>query len=356
MYKKLLLFLFSIGLVAAILYLAGFDETVEVMMSIPPTYILALLAIQIFMLFLSALKWRFILRHTKVSFKKLFASTLLGYLVNNLNPLGLVGGEPVKAYVLSKSGKVPTEKSFASVVVDLFLEIVPIFLLSALAISLILLYGIPFEIAAVLGFAALIILVFFMIAVGLVLNQGFSFRVINSAIGVISTVPVLKSKAAFLRREVDEIFSRFHEAMREHLLDNQTILVGTLISIIYWLARFLRIYLIFLAIGVKMPLSAIIIVQVVATVVSFFPILPGAIGIWEGTNIALYVLLGAPVGVTLAKATTVTIIDRILFYVIPSVLGVFAAFYLGINLSKLVKSEMKDEKVELEEISRIVSP
>jgi len=356
MNKGVLLFLISIGLVAAILYFAGFDETVKVMVSIPPVYILALLAIQIFLLLLSAIKWRFILRNTKVSFKKLLAATLLGYLINNINPLGLVGGEPVKAYVLSKSGKVPTEKSFASVIVDLFLEIIPIFLLSTLAIILIIFYGIPSEIAVVLGFAALLILVFFIITVGLVVNESFSRRIINFIIGLMSKVPILKTKVSFVRSEVDEIFSRFHEAMREHLLDNRTILVGTLISVFYWLIRFLRIYLIFLAIGVNMPLHTIIIVQVVASVVSFFPILPGAIGIWEGTNIALYTLLGGSLGVTLAKATTVTIIDRILFYVIPSVLGVFAAFYLGINLSKLVKSEMKDETVEFEEISRIVSP
>lgn len=354
MYKAALILLAGILVVGGIMYLVGFDETVAVMLTIPLQYIVLLLAIQFAMIIISAAKWRFILRKTKVSFRNLLASTTVGYLVNNLTPFALVGGEPVKAYTLSKSEGISPEKSLASVIVDLFLEIFPIFLLSGLAMFLIILYGIPVEIAVVLGFAALILVVLFFLSITLVTNEGFTLKVIGWFIKVISRVPFLKKRAAYLRSEVDAVCSRFHNAVKEHLLDNTTLFFGTLISLCGWFLRLLRVYVIFRAIGIDISLSVLVIVQAVAVVLSFFPLLPGALGIWEGANIALFVLLGASDGVTPVKATTVTLIDRFLFYWIPSLLGVFGALYLRLNVSRLFEGGIEEAKEDLSEVSKMV--
>lgn len=355
MRRRLILFLISIALIAWILYIVGFYDVVNAILSIPLDYLLLLLLIQFVIMLLSAIKWRLILRHSKISFKNLLASTFLGYLVNNITPIGLAGGEPVKAYTLAKTEGIPIEKSFASVLVDLFLEIFPIFLLSGIAIFLIILYRIPIEIAAILGIVASVLLIFFVLSITLVINEKFSLRIIELFIDVISRFSFLKDKAERLRSEIDDICARFHDAIRTHMLDNYTLFIGTLISISGWSLKLLRVYVIFIAVGIKIPISTLIIVEAVVIALSFIPILPGSLVIWEGTSIVLFVLLGAPVGVTLVKATTVTMSDRILFYLIPSILGVFGAVYLDINISKLVGEEIMDEKIDLEEISRIIN-
>ena len=353
MYKGFALFLLSLALIAGILYYVGFNETVGVMLRIQPAYFLLLLALQLFTMCLSAVKWRLILRHVKVSFKNVLAATFVGYFINNITPIGLAGGEPVKAYLLSKKERIAPEKAFSSVVVDLFLEIIPIFLLSSVAIFLIISNGISIEIAMVIIAASLVLLLLFILSLTLAINKEYSLKIIGALLCSLSRLPYMKDKAEKLHLELDEIYGKFNEAMKEQMLDNYILLFGTCISITVWCLRLLRVYIIFLAIGIKMPLSTLIIVQAFAIVVTFIPISPGALGIWEGTNIALFVLLGGPVGVTAVKAATVTMIDRIIFYVFPTVLGILSAMWLGVDVLSLVRKEASG-KVDMENVAKVI--
>ncbi len=352
MYKRLALFLFSLVFIAGILYYVGFDETLGIMLSIQPAYFLLLLALQLFTMFLSAVKWRLILRHVKVSFKNLLAVTFVGYFVNNITPIGLAGGEPVKAYLLSKKERIAPEKAFSSVIVDLFLEIIPIFLLSAVAIFLIISNGISLEIAMVIIAASLVLLALFILSLTLAINKEYSLKIIGVMLRFLSRLPYMKGKADKIHSELEEIYGKFNKAMKEQMLDNYTLFFGTCLSITVWCLRLLRVYIIFLAIGIKIPLSTLIIVQAFAIVVTFIPISPGALGIWEGTNIALFVLLGGS-AVTAVQATTVTMIDRIVFYIFPTVLGVLCAMFLGVDVLGLVKKEASG-KVDMENVAKVI--
>lgn len=353
MYKRFTLFLLSIVFIAGILYYVGFDETVGVMLRIQPAYFLLLLALQLFTMCLSAVKWRLILRHVKVSFKNLLAATFVGYFINNITPIGLAGGEPVKAYLLSKKERIAPEKAFSSVVVDLFLEIIPIFLLSSVAIFLIISNGISIEIAMVIIAASLVLLLLFILSLTLAINKEYSLKIIGVLLCSLSRLPYMKDRADKLQSEVEEIYGKFNKAMKEQMLDNYILFFGTCISVTVWCLRLLRVYIIFLAIGIKIPLSTLIIVQAFAIVVTFIPISPGALGIWEGTNIALFVLLGGPVGVTAVKATTVTMIDRIIFYIFPTVLGILSAMWLGVDVLGLLKKEAAG-KVDMENVANVI--
>jgi hypothetical protein len=343
----------SLFFIAGILYYVGFDETVGVMLSIRPDYFLFLLALQLFTMFLSAVKWRLILRHVKVSFKNLLAATFVGYFVNNITPIGLAGGEPVKAYLLSKKERIAPEKAFSSVIVDLFLEIIPIFLLSAAAIFLIFYNGISIEIALVIVAASFVLLLLFILSLTLAINKEYSLRIISMLLRSLSRLPYMKGRADKIHLELEEIYGKFNKAMKEQMLDNYILFFGTCISVTVWCLRLLRVYVIFLAIGIKIPVSTLVIVQAFAIVVTFIPISPGALGVWEGTNIALFVLLGGPVGVTAVRATTVTMIDRIIFYIFPTVLGILSAMWLGIDVLGLVKKEATG-KVDMENVAKVI--
>jgi glycosyltransferase 2 family protein len=353
MYKGFALFLLSLAFIAGILYYVGFNETVGVMLSIQPAYILLLIILQLFTMFLSAVKWRIILRHVKVSFTNLLAVTFVGYFINNITPIGMAGGEPVKAYLLSKKEGIAAEKAFSSVVVDLFLEIVPIFLLSSIAIFLILTNGISLEIAMVIVTASFVLLFFFLLSLTLAINKEYSMKIIKILLCSISRMPYMKSRADKILSEIEVIYGKFNKAMKEQMLDNYILLFGTGISIIVWSLRLLRVYIIFLAIGIKIPLATLVVVQAVAIVVTFIPISPGALGIWEGTNIALFSLLGASAGVTAVKAATVTMIDRLVFYVFPTALGVISAMWLGVDVLGLVKKEATG-KVDMENVAKVI--
>lgn len=353
MYKGFVWFLLSLSFIAGILYYVGFNETVGVMLSVQPVYLLLLILLQLFTMFLSAVKWRLVLRQVKVSFKNLLAATFVAYFINNITPIGMAGGEPVKAYLLSKKEGIASEKVFSSVVVDLFLEIIPIFLLSSIAIFLILTNGISMEIALIIVAASFFLLFFFVLSLTLAINKEYSMKIIGMLLRCFSRIPYMKHRAEKILSEIEDIYGKFNKAMKEQMLDNYILFFGTGISVIVWALRLLRVYIIFLAIGINIPLATLVIVQAFAIVVTFIPISPGALGIWEGTNIALFSLLGASSGVTAVLATTVTMIDRLIFYVFPTVLGVIAAMWMGVDVLGLVKKEASG-KVDMENVAKVI--
>jgi len=193
-YKRVILFLLSLALIGGILYYVGFEDTIGVMLSIPPSCFVFLLLLQLFTMFMSAVKWRVVLRRFRVSFRNLLAATFVGYFINNVTPIGIAGGEPVKAYLLSKKEKIPSEAVFSSVVVDLFLEIIPIFLLSAIAIFLIVSKGISLEIAVVIFAASLALMFLFTLSLTLAVNKEYSMKIIDAVLGVLSKIPYIRGK------------------------------------------------------------------------------------------------------------------------------------------------------------------
>lgn len=333
MHRKLsVLFLIGIGILAALLYFVDFDKVLAMLRSIPIEYLILLFLVQLSTMLLAALKWRVILKHSNVSMRNLIPATFTGYLINNITPIGLAGGEPVKAYLLSKTEKIPITTAVSSVIADLFIEIFPLFILSATAIILVFLMGIPIELGIALGIIALVLLIVFVIALSAALHKEISGRFVHLFIALISKIPILRRKSPKLRSEIDIISSKFNLAMRKHMLDRDIIVFATLISMTVWVLRILRLWLAFKAMGVEIPIHYALIVETTTSVISFFPAIPGAIGIWEGTSVAIFMALGIPTVI----ATAGTILNRIFFYLLPSVIGVFAALSLGIGIRKIL--------------------
>ena len=329
MHRKLsVLFLIGIGILAALLYSVDFDRVLAMLQSIPIEYLILLFLVQLSTMLLAALKWRVILKHSNVSMRNLVPTVFTGFLINNITPVGLAGGEPVKAYILSKKEKIPITTAASSVIADLFLEIFPLFILSATAIVLVFLMGIPIELGIALGIIALVLLIVFIIALSAALNKEISGRIVYLFVGLISKIPVLRRKSPKLKSEIDTISSKFNLARRKHMLDRDIIVFATLISMTVWVLRILRLWLAFKALGVEIPIHYALIVETTTSVISFFPAIPGAVGIWEGTSVAILVALGTGKAIAMAG----TILNRIFFYLLPTFIGLLAALSLGIGI------------------------
>ena len=78
------------------------------------------IGIQIFTYFLYTLRWKLVndAVNIKVSFRSLFPMMMVGLAVNNITPSGRGGGEPVRAYILSKEEGYDLKDTFAGVVAD----------------------------------------------------------------------------------------------------------------------------------------------------------------------------------------------------------------------------------------------
>jgi hypothetical protein len=262
--------------------------------------------------------------------------------VNNITPIGIAGGEPVRAYLLYKiDKKVSMARSFASVIVDLFLEILPIFLLALISIILIILRGIRIEIAFVLSLLTLILLALFIISVSMVINKALSIRLINIFVKILSSLPMLNRRVESMKPRIDEIYEKFTIAIRKSMTDTRVLIYGTLISLGKWILVLCRVYLIFLALNVKISFSQVLIAETAVIVLSGIPLLPGALGIWEGTSVVLFTQIA---GILPSQAAAATLIDRILFYLIPSVIGSIFAIHFGVNI---LKSEEMQKEIQI---------
>jgi len=333
--RTFLLFLLGLLLVGIILYLVNPFKVWDEMQNVPFKFLLVLLFLQITIMINSAVKWRTILMNSRVSMKNILTATFVGHLVNNITPVGLAGGEPVRAYLLSKTEKIRFSTAVSSVIVDLFLEIFPIFILIVISMAMILVGGESETLAIILGIIAVALLALFVITIILITHKNLIPILTQRLLDILIKIPILREYAKRKREDIDGISKRFKKAMKEHMMDAKILFFGTTISIIGWILRFLRVYLAFIALGYNIPLSTLIIVETAVLAISFVPIFPGALGIWEGSSIGLFVVFG----VDGAVASAATIIDRAFFYILPSIIGVISSIYCGINLSNIMQSK-----------------
>ncbi len=335
-HKFITLFLAGIGIIIGILYFIGIKDILYEASKLRIEYLAILLLIEFTILFVWAFKWKIILRESDVFFKNIFSTYLLGILMNNLTPVGIAGGEPFRAYVLSKVDKISIEKSFASVTTDLFLCIPPIFVISIVAIFFVFSYGMSSNIALLLVMISFLLFITFLVTMAIFLNKNFSMKIIKLFLGITSKIPFLKSRATNAYSRIDHILDEFHETIMENMRDKYILTVGTLLSGLAWFLTLFRTYVLFKMLNIPISFPEVIIVQITVITVSFLPVLPGALGVWEGTSIALYTGLG----ISPASAAAATIIDRFIGFWIPAVFGVIATIHLGVNIIKIRDEDM----------------
>ncbi len=118
------------------------------------------------------------------------------------------------------------------------------------------------------------------------------------------------------------------------------LIFGTIISGIRWILVLVRVYIIFigLGLGVKITFSQVMIAETAVLIISALPLLPGSLGIFEAGSIFAF---NSIAGIPEAEAAAATLLDRILFYLLPSVIGAFLAIHYGINILK--GDELKKE-------------
>ena len=135
--KKTLFFLgVSLVILAVMLYFVGIDQVIDALKIAKLEYIAIAVAMQVFTYYLYTLRWKILngLVDINVGIKKLIPMVLVGLAVNNITPSGRGGGEPVRAYILSREEDYPMEETFATVVADRALDTFPFVVLAILTI------------------------------------------------------------------------------------------------------------------------------------------------------------------------------------------------------------------------------
>jgi hypothetical protein len=326
--RFLVLLLAGFLVVVGVFWYSGPEAVVRDVLRFDVRFLLVLFFFQVLIMVLWAVKWRVVLRHSDVSFWNVLLVSFAGYFVNNLTQVNMAGGEPVMAYLLPKVDEgVNTERSAASVIVNTFLTVFPVFGFILLAVFLALSYDLPWVFSLVLLAGGFVVALVFCILVLLFVREDYSRRLVLFSIRVLRRSPVgfMREHALDAEHRIDSIIANFNDAVRKTTADRSILLAGVFISTVIWCIYIFQTYVIFNAIGFTVPLHAVVVVKVVTVVAGFLSITPGAVGFFEGVSAWLFSLYGIP----LPTATAAVFIERFFTYWVGNLIGFLSLAYLG---------------------------
>lgn len=254
---------------------------------------------------------------------------------NNVTPFGQAGGEPITALLIAETTDMEYERGLAAIAsVDTlnFVPSVSLALVGAGIFATEVTFGrdLRLAVAAVAVLAA---------AVPFALYLGWKsrYRVERAVVGALT--PVLWRVARWVpwvswpgRAAVERRIGRFFGAI-ERVADNPRGLGLALgFSSLGWFCQMLGLWLAFAAIGVPVPLSAMLFVVPAGAVAGVTP-LPGGAGGIEG--VLLFLLIAAPLpGVTESAALAAIAIYRGAVYWVPTLVGGAVVSFVGADRAR----------------------
>ncbi|MGL6299058.1 MAG: UPF0104 family protein [Methanobacteriaceae archaeon] len=340
--KKTIIFSFIIVfiIIFAMVVFAGLDGIIASLKQTDLRLLALSFLIKMLVIVLWAFRWKFILSRMNntnnsvksPNFANVFGILLTSIFGNNITP-GSIGGEPLRAFVLNKYNKTPVEVGFASTLVDRVLELLPFILMTLVAVVALL----SWELELVSKSILIILIAATILGFSVILYAG-----INKEVSTAIVFKILHGLESFISKiyknynpeyaeiKAKEYIDNFNSSFRVIISDKQLFMVGAILALFTWGLDILNFYICFLAIGITPPIAPFITVLTIAILLSFLPLLPGALGITEIIMIALF----GPVGITADHVLAASTIERITSYIFPTVLGILATVYYSKRLSK----------------------
>jgi uncharacterized protein (TIRG00374 family) len=326
---------FAISLV--ILYLAfhriNFSLLVASLQGANYLYIIPIVAIIFLNMALRSLRWGYLLSPIKkIGFFNLFEGMLIGFMANNVLPVRM--GEFVRAYIIGRSERISKSASFGTVVVERLFDGFTVLALLVVVLTFIqlppgnisfkkgLLTG-GYITIAIYGFASAILIIIktqtrWFLKTALFFTRPFSSKLAKSGISSI-------------------------KSFKEGLLavDSTTIMViSFLYSLIIWASFTYSIYLIGLAFGLKLSISAAVTVLLAICLAMMIPSTPGYVGPYHASVAYALVLYNIP----LEKALSLSLVFHATNYIPITLAGFLYLWRHHLSLKKIREEEKKAEQ------------
>ncbi|HOI39716.1 MAG TPA: UPF0104 family protein [Methanobacterium sp.] len=334
-HKTLLLMLAGIGVLAIMVFLIGPEKIESAIKQANPWYLALALVIQLVIYGLWTERWAITISSLDISIKRrqLLPMLLVGLAINNLTPSGRGGGEPVRAYILSKYSQSPTENAFATVIADRGLDTFPFIALAVITIIMAVLYiKLPQWMIITLIICLIFLIIIFLLALYMSLNREFGDRTIRWVLRIIKRISS-KIHDRIEEKAINAV-EGFQDSMKIMITDRRVLLYGIPLSFLIWGLEIFRVYVIFLALNINAPVEIIGVVFVISTLIGMIPLLPGGLGAVDGMMILLYSYAGIPPSVSAAA----TIVERLISFWMTTILGVAVLPYFGADaVEKLSK-------------------
>lgn len=340
--KSLFFLLISILILIVMLWLVGIDEVINALKMANMYLIASAILVQVLVYYLYTLRWQILnnLADINVSVKKLLPMTLVGLAVNNITPSGRGGGEPVRAYILSREEGYLMEETFATVVADRALDTFPFIILAVITIIGATLYFkmdlwlIIVMILAVIAIIAILIMLIFMS-----INPNFGQRVDGWIIGLVRRF--YKKDTIELENKIHKIIKGFQNTMKLVISSKDVLYFALPLSFIIWILEIFRVYLVFLALGANLNPIIIAEVFIIASLVGMIPLLPGGLGAVDGVMVIFY----ATAGITPSLSAAATVIERLISFWMATIIGMVILPHYGSSVLEKKSLESSSDEI-----------
>ena len=343
--KKTVFFLgVSLVILAVMLYFVGIDQVIEALKIAKLEFIALAIAMQVFTYYLYTLRWKILnnVAGIDAGVKNLLPMVLVGLAVNNITPSGRGGGEPVRAYILSREKNYPMEETFATVVADRALDTFPFVLLAVLTIiGMALSFKFNTWLLVLMVVAVIVIVIVLILLIYMSINPGFGARVEGWILRIARRF--YKKNPDTLDDKVHNIVAGFQDTMKMVISNKKVLYYALPLSFIIWIFEILRVYFVFLAFGAQVNPVVIGEVFILASLAGMIPLLPGGLGAVDGIMIVFY----SAAGITASISAAATVIERLISFWMATIIGLVILPYYGSSV--LDKISLGSSHKEIEE-------
>jgi uncharacterized protein (TIRG00374 family) len=275
-----------------------------------------------FSILLRGIRWKYILASSKYNISTLnsYGLIYLSWFANGLVPARI--GDLTRAFAVKKENNCPLGKGLASLVIERILDtivIVTFVLISVVLVS----QALGFVSSASwvtlsIGFGVILALALVVFAVLCVKRPSFVAKVFSRLFG--------SKYAKQTRGFTEDIAASF----KDYTSRKKLLTVTILLSLAIWFMNFPKFYVVFTSLNLYPDLAAVAAATFISDAWGMVPLTPGGIGSVEIGQTAFVVLI---VGLVAPLAAAIVLLDRIVSFWIPMLVGGIVSLKKGTSLS-----------------------
>lgn len=328
MKRRLLVLATTLGgsaLLVLTFYLIGFGKVIFQLQEVGPGGVSVFIINVLLIFVIDAISWQIILKSYgyRLPFRDILATKIIGFVISYLTPSMYFGGEPVRAYLISKKHNLPLSKIGASVVVNRFLELgAGLFFIYLGTIWTLIEYDLPLQLTVTM------LVINTLMGLGMVtllLSFIYENRLFTTLADLLSRWNPLSKTVEKIRPHISKMEGEVFLVFRRH---RRAALAAFALNLLGGSLIFLKPAIFFYFLEIIFKLSQLSLLFALTHLIFILQVSPGALGVFELGEVAIYGL----VGVEAQKALAFTLMVRITDAVVIAIAS-FLALHFG--LSKL---------------------
>ncbi|WP_456372083.1 UPF0104 family protein [Methanocaldococcus sp.] len=316
----------SILFIFAILYYIGINKIIKILLKVNPIYIILAIILQLIVTFILAVRWRFI---TKIlgyrsSLKNIFLLILMGTFINNITPSMKSGGEAFRAYYLSKLENIPKGLAFSTVVVERVLDSAIFLFFTLFVIGYFIINGFRYIVYLILSWIFLFLLTSMIIY--LISNKKLLITVVIKISEIICKYTSYNHNKEIILKSIDEFYNSLKFLKNKR---GKEVYIVILLSILWYAVDIIKLWILFLSIPYIVSILSVATVYLLTLLSGVLSVTPSGFGTADTVMIISFTVFNIPPSV----AAVVTILDRLISYIFPTILGYIAIIIIKKKLN-----------------------